>query len=547
MENSRRRKAAQGLPKGNTVILAAILSDLIMLLGRIPFMRMLGEVGTGYYAAVYEMFVFVMIFIGWYLPQAEGKAVRARVSRGQMKNASRVFKGTLLFAAGAGLLVCLATVCFSGRIAEKLLLQPLLSLAVCIMAPAFFLSAVISVYRGYFEGMGTVAPTFISRILEQVFQFGFGLIFAKILYNYGEKVGKLKQNPNCAPAYGVMGVAVGMIAAQVLVLVFLLFINKSYDPVFRRRRMEDNSRIQESYADIIRSVIVLGMPQLAMLLFIKGSVFIDMLLYFHYIHKNTTQNYTLHYGSFYEKYGILMGILVCLLCFLMVKPLAALGQSHRREDYRAVKEKFAGTIHTFCIYGIPAAILLAFLAKPVTDMLYGTVKGTVFLIQVSSSLLVMIPCAIFFSYCLQTVGKQAFVLRNCAIAFGVHVVFVLLFLRVMHLGIASAAYGYMVLFGLIMILNGMTLFRYLKYSPEYIRMFGVPVTASLISGLLAMLLSKALLEKAGGIVTSAICIVLGMAGYIALLFALKGVNEKELSRIPGGVILIKIGQLLHFF
>ena len=67
MENSRK--------KGSTVILAAVVSNFLMLLGRIPFARMFGEVGTGYYAAIYEMFAFVMIFIGWYLPQAENKSM----------------------------------------------------------------------------------------------------------------------------------------------------------------------------------------------------------------------------------------------------------------------------------------------------------------------------------------------------------------------------------------------------------------------------------------------------------------------------------------
>lgn len=539
MENSRK--------KGSTVILAAVVSNFLMLLGRIPFARMFGEVGTGYYAAIYEMFAFVMIFIGWYLPQAENKAVRARISRGQIKNADRVLKGTLMFAAGTGLLTSLLVVVFSAWISDALLLQPLLSLAVCVMAPTFFLSAVISVYRGYFEGIGTMAPTFISRILEQIFGIGFGLIFAKILYDYGEKVGKLKQNPNCASAYGVVGAAIGMVAAQLLVLIFLVFINKSYNPAFKRRRLEYNSKIKESYTDIIRSIIFGGIPQLAMMLFVNGPVFIDLLLYFHYTHKNTAQNYSLHYGSFYEKYGILMGILICLLCFMMLKPLAAIVQFHRREDYRAVKDRFSGTLHAFCIYGIPIAVFLAFLAQPVTDMLYGTVKGTIFLLQVSSSLLVMIPCAIFFNYVLQMIGKQILALRNCAVSFVVHVVFMLIFLKVMHLGIASVVYGYMVLFGLMMVLGGMTLFRYLKYSPEYIRMLGVPVMASLISGMLMMLLSKALFKTAGGLITSIVCIVLGMAGYVVLLFALKGVNEKELSRIPGGTILIKAGQLLHFF
>lgn len=547
MENNRKKRAKQSIPKGNTVILATVVSNLIMLFGRIPFLRMFGEVGAGYYAAVYEMFAFVMIFLGWYLPQAEGKAVRARMNRGQIKNAGRVLKGTLMLASVSGLFMVLAVVIFSRQIAGKLLLQPLLSLAVCVIAPAIFLSALISVYRGYFEGIGTVVPTFISRIAEQVLGVGIGLIFAKILYDYGEKVGKLKQNSNCAPAYGVTGAAVGMVAAQLLILLFMLFINRTYAPTMNHRRIEDNSRILESYTEIIRNIIFAGMPWFAMQFFISGPVFIDMLLYFHYIHKNTTQNFMLHYGSFYEKYGILTGILICAFILMIIRPLAAIGQYHRREDYRAVKERFIGMLHAFCIYGIPAAVLLAFLAKPVTEMFYGTVKGTIFLLQVSSSLLMIVPCAVFFNYVLQAVGKQAQALRNCAISFAAQLAAVLLFLRVLHLGIASIAYGYMVLYGLIMILNGMTIFRYLKYSPEYMRMLGVPVMSSLISGLLAMLLSKALLKAAGGMVTSIVCVPLGMLGYMVLLFALRGINEKELLRIPGGSILIKIGQLLHFF
>lgn len=545
MENTRKRKARQGLPKGNTIIFAMLISNLIMLLGRIPFAHMLGEVGTGYYAAVYEMYAFIMILTGWYLPQTVSKAVRIKINRGQIKNAGRVLTGMLLFTAGAGLLFSLLTAVLSGLISDSLLLQPLLSLSVCVIAPAFLLSSVISVYRGYFEGIGAVVPTCISRILEQMFNLGFGLIFARMLYHYGEKAGRLKQNVNCAPAYGVAGMAIGMIAAQVLVLLFLLFLNRVYAPALQKKRIADSSRGLDSYAGIIKNVLFLGLVPFAMLLFVQGAVFIDMLLYFHYTHKNTTQNFTMHYGSFYGKYGILMGILVCLICFIMIKPLAAIGQFHRREDYRAVKERFAAAVHAFCIYAVPAAILLAFLAKPITDMMFGTVNGTIFLLQVSSSLLFIIPCAIFFNYVLQTIGKQSLAFRNCAVSFVVHIGAVVLFLKVMHLGIASVAYGYMVLFGLIMILNGMTLFSYLKYTPDYVRMLGIPVLAAMITGLLDMLLARAMFETAGGTVTSIVCILFGAAGYIVLLFALRGVNKKELSLIPGGSILTGLGQMLR--
>lgn len=545
MENTRKRKARQGLPKGNTIIFAMLISNLIMLLGRIPFAHMLGEAGTGYYAAVYEMYAFLMILTGWYLPQAVSKAVRIKINRGQIKNAGRVLTGMLLFAAGVGSLFALLTVVLSGQISDALLLQPLLSLSVCVIAPAFFLSSVISVYRGYFEGMGTVVPTCISRILEQLFNLGFGLVFARMLYRYGEKAGQLKQNVNCAPAYGVVGMAIGMIIAQVLILLFLLFLNRVYAPAFQKKKIADNSRGRDSYAGVIKNVLFLGLVPLAMLFLVQGEVFIDMLLYFHYTHKNTTQNFTMHYGSFYGKYGILMGILVCLVCLIMIRPLAAIGQLHRREDYRGVKERFSAAIHAFCIYAVPLAVLLAFLAKPITSMLFGTVNGTIFLLQVSSALLFIIPCAIFFNYVLQAIGKQSLALRNCAVSFIVHLGAVVLFLKVMHLGIAAVAYGYMVLFGLMMILNGMTLFGYLKYTPEYVRMLGLPVLAALITGVLDMLLAKAMLPKAGGIVTSLVCILFGAIGYIVLLFALRGVNKKELSLIPGGSVLTSLGQMLR--
>ena len=91
----------------------------------------------------------------------------------------------------------------------------------------------------------------------------------------------------------------------------------------------------------------------------------------------------------------------------------------------------------------------------------------------------------------------------------------------------------------------MTLFSYLKYTPDYVRMLGIPVLAAMITGLLDMLLARAMFETAGGTVTSIVCILFGAAGYIVLLFALRGVNKKELSLIPGGSILTGLGQMLR--
>lgn len=545
MENTKKRKARKGLPKGNTLLFTMLLSNLIILIGRIPFSHMLGEIGMGYYAAVYELFVFTMIITGWYLPQAEAKNIKSKLSRGQVKNAGRVFKGTLMLSIGTGLFVCILGIGFSGLIAEKILLQPLLEMALWIVAPSLLLSGIIGAYRGYFEGMGTVVPTCVSRVLEQIFALVFGLIFAKIWYGYGEKVGNFVQNPNYAPAYAVAGIVLGVAAAQLLILLFLVFVNGTFSGIFKRQLSKDTNKTTDSYVKIIKTVITSGFPALLSMLFVQGAVFADMLLYMHYTNKNTAKNFMVHYGSFYGKYAVVIGIIVCFISFTMTRPAAAIAHYHKREEYRIVKDIFSGALHTFALYGIPAAVLLTVLAEPITGMLFGKAEGTMFLFQVSSSLLLFLPCALFFWQVLQIIGKQLLAVRNGVIAFIAHIAAVILFLNGMQIGIASIAYGYMILFGLMAILNGMSLLRYLKYSPEYIRMFAIPFLAAAISGVLDMLFAKALLKAAGSTITSIVCIILGFIGYIVLVFALKGINERELSKIPGGKMLQKIGQMLH--
>lgn len=545
MGNTERKKIKRGTPRGNNVIFAMMLSNLIILFGRLVFLDMLGEIGMGYYAAVYETLIFILLFISWFIPQAESQAVRSRLVKGQIHNAARVLKGMLLFGIGFGWLLCLLEGVLAGTIAKKLLLQPLNTLGLWMIAPAILFSVLISVYRGYFEGMGTAVPSNISRLLEQIFALGFGVIFGKICYNYGVKAGNLVQNSNYAPAYGVAGIICGILFAQLFVLLFMIFLNRTYAATFKKQLQKDNSKIQDDYPKIVKNIFISGVPHILLLLFMQGAVYVDMLLYIHYIGKNTAQNYTIHYGSFYGKYCIIIGICVCVLGMTLAKPLAAIAHFHKREEYRAVKDIFSSELHTIAIYGIPMAVFVAALAEPITRMLFGKANGTVFLLQVSSSLIFFIPGALFLLYTLQSLGKQKTALINCAIAFLIQSMTMFFFLHVLHLGIASVAYSYMVLFGVMCILNGMSVLRYLKYSPEYIRMFVIPFLASAVAGILDMLLAKAMLNKTGGLITFLVCIVLGSVGYMVLLFALKGVNEKELSKIPGGMILCKLGKLLH--
>ena len=60
-------------------------------------------------------------------------------------------------------------------------LAPMLTLA-----PAVLFACASSVYRGYYEGLGNMAPTAASQVLEALMKLGLGLLAAKAAVAWGE-------------------------------------------------------------------------------------------------------------------------------------------------------------------------------------------------------------------------------------------------------------------------------------------------------------------------------------------------------------------------
>lgn len=71
-----------------------------------------------------------------------------------------------------------------------------------ILAVNLIFASVLGLYRGFFQGMGTMVPTALSRFLEEVLCLIVMLVAAGKMGEYGSKVGALLQNPNYEQAFG---------------------------------------------------------------------------------------------------------------------------------------------------------------------------------------------------------------------------------------------------------------------------------------------------------------------------------------------------------
>lgn len=124
------------------------------------------------------------------LPTAVSKLVSIRLAKRQRRNAFRVFICSLAFAIGVGLFISLTIFLGAGLISTHLMKSPLSVYALRVLAPGLLIVAVMAVIRGYFQGMGTMLPTAISQIIEQVFNAVISIVGASVLFGIGTKAGE---------------------------------------------------------------------------------------------------------------------------------------------------------------------------------------------------------------------------------------------------------------------------------------------------------------------------------------------------------------------
>lgn len=162
--------------KGAAVITAgSLVAKAVGALYRIPLTNLLGGYGAGLYQMAYPLFCLFLTFSSAGVPAALSRVVARASARGEedgetVKTALALF--SVLGAAGTAVMLLLAPM--------MSVLQGDGGLRSCYacLAPAVFFVALLSVFRGYFQGLGDMTPTAVSSLVEQVAKAAFGLLFA---------------------------------------------------------------------------------------------------------------------------------------------------------------------------------------------------------------------------------------------------------------------------------------------------------------------------------------------------------------------------------
>ena len=292
------------------------------------FGKSIGDNGLGYLAAAVLVFALFWVLTGKNLPDRMGRMLRGRNARGQYRNVSRMRKNMMLFQIAEGLLGTVLCMSLGWILLEKVFLVPYGSMILWILSPALFLRCIQSVFLGYFQSEGSEMPSAVSSVLRQVFFLGLGLVFLGIFRNYGEKVSLLLKRTDFTSMYGAMGIAVGMLLSEVLVLLFVFVIYRG--SMAGRREAESGMKGTDSFSSQLRTLLIPMGGDILRDMFLLLPLWIGLLFF----QKRSADIYASvsAYGIFVGRYLITILMPVAILTAGILPGVARTGSHIRKKE-----------------------------------------------------------------------------------------------------------------------------------------------------------------------------------------------------------------------
>lgn len=545
---AKQKKNNSFLMQGMILAAAGIITRIIGIAYRIPVTNILGTKGQGFYATAFSIYNIALLLTSYSLPLAVSKLISARVSKGERKNAMRIFKGALWFAFLVGSAVACIVFFFSDFIAETIMSMDLSAYALRVLAPGLLIVAVMGVLRGFFQGMGTMMPTAISQILEQIVNALVSIIGASYLLEMGKKAAEKVGNDSLSYAYGAAGGTLGTVCGALFGLLFLLFVMKIYAPTIKKQLKRDHSKNQESYREIYVILLMTIAPVILSTAIYNISETIDIGMFGSIMeaqgHSVEVRSDLL--GRFSGHYNVLINIPLAVANALGASLIPSLTAAVAVGDKRQVHSKISMAIRFSMIIAIPSFVGFLVLANPILALLF---NGN---IDISANMLRLGAITVVF-YCLSTVtnailqglNKMTAPVKHGAISLGIHLVGLFIMLVVFKWGIYAVVAGNIIFSLSMCVLNARALRKEASYHQEIKKTFLIPAGAAVIMGVAALavyLLCDLVMSQNIAII---IALIVAVATYGISLLKLGGLLPEEILSLPKGHALLSLFQKLH--
>lgn len=504
--------------------------------------KAIGDNGITYLAAAVEGMTFFFLLFGNSVPDALGRMLRSRNAKSQFKNAAKVRRNVMIFQSALAVLAAAGLFFTSDILAENIFKVPYAALVMKVMAPALLVRIISSVLLGYFQGNGTQMPTVAVSVLRQVFWLGFGILFSGLLKGYGEKVSGLLLNESLASMYGAVGIAAAMAVTELILVVLLTVL------YFASRRKESGRQEGLKTTDTFWGSmgILYGGMSSSILLELLWRLPLWMGIIFYQKNAQDVSASVWDYGAYYGKYLVLCAFPALLYGAVMLPLSARTVGNIRKEEHRYAREVYGTAFQIGVVNSLFAAVFLAVMANQAAGAFFDMrAELAADMLQRGSAVILFGVLSVFFARVLTLTGKVHLVLCSFGAYAVSFIVGAAVFLNALDQGIHALVWAGVAAMGVLCAMLGFFAFRQMRAKVDILHSLAFPAASAGVTGGICLLLGKLFTAHLGNLVTLVVCFAVGAALYWIILVFLRCFREQQLSLIPGGSIIMKLGQLLR--
>lgn len=294
---------------------------------------MLGNESFGCFQFAQNAYFILLMIASFSIPQAVSKIMAERIAFKRYRDAQRVFKGALLYAALAGGAVALFCVFGASIMVPDNMSNARLALQM--LAPTIFISGLLGVFRGYFQAYRNMMPTSLSQIIEQIANACVALAMAGYMMRLFSDQGE-----DAAIRWGAAGATMGTGAGVSAAFLFMLFVYAVNRKTIRRKIERDRVSQNESYGRVMKIIVMIVMPIIFSAFIYNVNGYINSYMYSEFMGMKGLEKSTIQ--ALYAEYGYYMTLINIPLTLASTAPTSMIPEvsaHYARNDIKEATEK----------------------------------------------------------------------------------------------------------------------------------------------------------------------------------------------------------------
>jgi stage V sporulation protein B len=396
--------------------------------------------------------------------------------------------------------------------------------AMAAISPALLFVPVMSVFRGYFQGMQEMLPTAASQLIEQAVRVSVSLILAVALVPKGIKI---------AAAGGSLGTSAGPVAG-VLALTVIYLIRRGG---VRSRIMKDQNPERVKAGELLKTLAALAIPTTIGVSILPIMNIVDVLISMGRMQAAgfSEQEANSLYGLMSGFAAPIINIPMSLALSIALSLVPAVAAAKSTEDRGFLDTNIRMGLRTAMLIGVPCSFGLMLLARPIMMLIYPmkaeSAAGAAACLAILGGGVIFLSVAQTMAGILQGLGKASLPVISLLAGVALKTVFTWFLAAVPSLNIDGAALGSTFGYLVIALLNLYYVKKLTNINFDIKLSVLKPLACGAVMGVAVTAVYYALAALLGGSLSCLLAICAGAAVYVAAVFKIGAIQTDEFSLI----------------